>query len=327
MAEKDKVLLLQNIEDTLKPRMFVNMFDEATQEIQEKLDDFDVEYVGNVQPESCDLLDAFINAKRASGRSEKTLVRYRYLIERFLKAESVSTRQINAEHIRHYFSTELARGIADRTIRGYRDVLNSFFGWLADNRLIRINPILMVEPIKCEEKERQSFSFADLDQIKRNVPRIRDIAIIYFLLSTGCRISEMVALNRQDLDLQEGECVVYGKGKKERTVFLTEEAVLVLREYLATRTDQLEPLFLNHCMKRLSAGGVRAMMKKLSEDTGVENIHPHRFRRTMITIMLNRGMPIQEVMILAGHSKADTTMKYYSCTKSRIKNSFRIHSV
>ena len=110
-------------------------------------------------------------------------------------------------------------------------------------------------------------------------------------------------------------------------MFLTEEAVLVLREYLATRTDQLEPLFMNHCMKRLSAGGVRAMMKKLSEDTGVENIHPHRFRRTMITIMLNRGMPIQEVMILAGHSKADTTIKYYSCTKSRIKNSFRIHSV
>ena len=326
MAEKDKTLLLQDISETLRPRMFVNQYEEATQEIQEKLDSYSVEHIGADQPESCDLLDAFIDSKRASGRVEKTLVRYRYIISQFLRAEGVSTLQVTPEHIRHWFSQELARGVRDSTIRGYRDILNSYFGWLADNRLISRNPVVVVEQIRCEEKTRPAFSFSDLDVLRRRCANIRNIAIIYFLLSTGCRISEMTALNRADVDLEAGECVVYGKGRKERTVYLNEESVLVLREYLASREDDKEPLFIGYQGRRLQPGGVRAMMKALSVQTGIQDIHPHRFRRTMITMMLNRGMPIQEVAILAGHTNVDTTMGYYAASKNRIKNSFRLHS-
>lgn len=326
MAEKDKALLLNDISETLKPRMFVNQFEEATNEIQEKLDSYSVEHIGADQPESCDLLDAFIDGKRSAGRCESTLVRYRYIIETFLRAENVTARQVTAEHVRHWFSQELTRGVRDSTVRGYREILWSYFSWLADNRLIAVNPIRAVEQIRCEELDRPAFSPGDLDTLRRHCASIRNLAIIYFLISTGCRVSEMTALNRADVDLDAGECVVYGKGRKERIVFLTEEAALVLREYMATREDDKEALFIGLQGKRLHPGGVRAMLKVLSEKTGVADVHPHRFRRTMITRMLDRGMPIQEVAILAGHSDVDTTMGYYAASKEHIRNSFRLHS-
>ena len=326
MAEKDKTLLMQDISETLRPRMFVNMYDEAVNEIQGKLDAYDVTHAGEDAMLSCDLLDAFIDGKRAAGRGESTLTRYRYVIEAFLRAENVTTRQVTAEHVRHWFSQELARGVRDSTVRGYREVLWSYFSWLADNRLISSNPMRAVEQIRCEELDRPAFSSGDLDVLRRHCVSIRNMAIIYFLISTGCRVSEMTALNRADVDLEAGECVVFGKGRKERTVFLTDEAVIVLREYLATREDDKEPLFLGLQGKRLQPGGVRAMLKVLSEQTGVADVHPHRFRRTMITRMLDHGMPIQEVAILAGHSDVDTTMGYYAASKEHIRNSFRLHS-
>ena len=327
MPIQDKVLLLNKVESTLKPRMFANLLEEATDQINTTLDEFDVSYIGDNNPESCDLLEAFINAKKAAGCTEKTLVHYSYTIGRFLTAVGVSTRHVTAENVRAYFSFEMQRGIADVTIRGYRDKLSSYFGWLFNNRLIAANPMTAVEPVKCEIKEKPAFSTYELDLMKRTCDNKRDLALLYFLFATGCRIGEVVSLNRSDIDIRESECVVYGKGKKQRTVFMTDDAMVVLREYLASRSDNLEPLFLNRHNARLQAGGVRYMLTKLSEKTGIADIHPHRFRRTMSTFLLNRGMPIQEVMILAGHSKADTTMRYFSCNKSRIKNSYMIHTV
>ena len=326
MAEKDKTLLMQDISDTLRPRMFVNMYDEAVNEINGKLDNYDVTHAGDGGELPCDLLDAFIDSKRASGRCESTLTLYRDVIGKFLRAENVTTRQVTADHIRHWFSRELARGIRDSTVRNYRSVLKSYYSWLTDNRIIAVNPICAVEQIRCEELDRPAFSPGDLDILRRNCNNIRNLAIIYFLTSTGCRISEMTSLNRADVDLDAGEFVVYGKGRKERPAFLTDEAVIVLREYLATRTDDKPPLFLGLQGRRFQPGGVRAMLNVLSKKTGIQCVHPHRFRRTMITKMLDRGMPIQEVAILAGHSNVDTTMGYYAASKERIKNSFRLHS-
>ena len=326
MSIQDKTVLMHKIDETLKPRMFANLLEEAQEQITTTLDDFDVTYTGSEQNESCDLLDAFINAKKAAGLTDKTLFKYRYQVGRFLRYAEVHTRNVTSDHVRNYFAAELARGISDTTVRGYRDDLNSYFGWLFNNRLISINPMASVEPVKCEIKEKTAFSSYELDRLKRNCENKRDLALLYFLFATGCRIGEVVSLNRSDINIGESECIVYGKGKKERTVFMTDDALVVLREYLASRTDNYEPLFLNRLNRRLQAGGIRFRLHQLADKAGVENVHPHRFRRTLITFLLNRGMPIQEVMIIAGHSKADTTMRYYSCNKSRIKNSYMVHT-
>ena len=171
-----------------------------------------------------------------------------------------------------------------------------------------------------------TLSPSDIELLKRKTKSLRDNAIINFLLATGCRISEVTSLNRDDVDLENGECIVLGKGNKERTVYLDEVAVLTLREYLASRNDNIDALFIGKRKERLQPGGVRAMMKKLSISSGVENVHPHRFRRTMVTKLLNRGMPIQEVALVVGHERVDTTMMYFSANKSRLKNSYRIYT-
>ena len=323
MSEKDKVLLMHKVEGTLKTRMFANLLEEAVDEIHDHLDEFEVSHVGADTTGSEDLLDTFINAKRVSGRSEKTLVRYRYVIERFMRRVNVKTRDVNQYHVRDYFSAELDRGVSESTIDGIREVLNGYFAWLTAENLIPRNPLHNIESIKYQKKERLALSSTDIELLRRNVKCIRDNAIISFLLATGCRISEMTNLNRDDVDLNAGECIVLGKGNKERTVFLDDVAMLTLREYLKRRRDKNPALFVNKDGHRLQPGGVRAMLKTLSVVSGVENVHPHRFRRTNVTNLLNRGMSIQEVAILAGHDKLDTTMKYFSSSKTRIKSSYR----
>lgn len=330
MAEKDKALLMKKVEGTLKPRMFANLLEEAVDEIQDHLDEFDINHVvsddGSVL-ESNDCLETFINAKRVGGRSEKTLVRYRYIIERFMDYVKVKTNDVTTYHVRDYFSAEQQRGVSESTIEGLREVLNGYFGWLEHEKLIRKNPVFNIERIKYQKKERLAFSYTDIDLLQKNsYDNIRDNAIISVLLASGCRISEIVNLNRDDVDLANGEFIVLGKGNKERTVFLDDVAIMTLKEYLLSRSDNCNALFVNRYCKRLQPGGVRAMLKKVSEKANIENVHPHRFRRTMITRLLNRGMPIQEVAILVGHDKIDTTMKYFSSNKGRIKNSYKLYT-
>ena len=324
MATSDKVLLMHKVESTLRPRMFANLLDEAVVEIQDHLDEFDIVHIADENNcETDDLLKTYLAAKTASGRSEKTLVRYQYIIERFMKFAGVKTKDVTTECIRSYFAHESERGVSDSTIEGIRQALNAYFGWLEHEKLIHSNPVFNIEAIKYEKKVRESFSAIDLERIKRTCKHIRDIAIINFLLATACRISEVTALNKSDIDFDALEVTVFGKGKKYRTVYINEVAALTLKEYLATRTDDNEALFVNRFGDRFENGGVREMLRKISEESGVENIHPHRFRRTTITTLLNHGMPIQDVAILAGHDKIDTTMRYYSASKSRIKSAYQ----
>ena len=326
MPTQDKLLLLNKVEETLKPRMFANLMEEAVTEIQEHLDDFDVTHISKETTGVEDLLDTIIAAKRVSGRSDKTLVRYQYIIQRFLKQVGISTREVTPAHVRAYFAEELARGVSESTVDGIRETLNAYFGWLKNEGLIPRNPVSGIESIKYQKKERLALSPSEIELLKRSCKSVRDNAIVSFLLATGCRISEVTGLNRDDVDLNEGECIVLGKGNKERTVFLDDVAVLMLREYLLTRNDSNEALFVGKGGKRLQPGGVRAMLKQLEKSANVENVHPHRFRRTAVTRLLNRGMPIQEVAILAGHEKVDTTMKDFAASKARMKSSYRMYS-
>ena len=325
MAEQDKVLLMNKVEGTLKTRMFANLLDEAVDEIQDHLDEFDVHHLGNDVIETEDLLTAFVNAKKVSGRSEKTIVRYQYVIGKLLDFSKVKIRDINAHHIREFFAREQERGICDTTIEGYREVFSGFFGWLDKEKLISKNPITNIEPIKCKKKERLALSFTDVELLRRNCNNLRNSAIINLLLSSGCRISELVGLNKDDINLDENEGIVLGKGNKERTIYMDDVASMTLKEYLASRNDTSEALFVNRFGDRLLQSSIREMLNDLAKKAGVEHVHPHRFRRTAVTNMLNRGMPIQEVAIIVGHERVDTTMKYFSKSKNRIKNSYRLY--
>lgn len=326
MPSQDKVLLMHKIEDTLKPRMFANLLEEAVEDIQGHLDEFEVSRISEDAVESDDLLNLYLDAKKIAGRTEKTLTRYQYIIERFLHSVHIKTRDITKAHLRQYFANELERGISERTVDGIRQVLSGYFDWLEHEGLIPRNPAYNIEAIRYEQKERLAFSYVDTELLTRGCTSLRDRAIIAFLMATGCRVSEVSGLNRSSVDLENGECIVFGKGRKERTVYLDDVAVLTIREYLASRSDTEEVLFVGRRGTRLQPGGIRAMLKKLAKNCGVENVHPHRFRRTQITRLLNRGMAIQDVAIIAGHTKIDTTMKYYADSKARIKNSYRMYT-
>ena len=322
MSIQDKALLLNKVEKTLKPRMFANYLEEAVDEIKDHLDEFDVTHRGNYS-EVDDLLDVYINAKKISGKAESTLVDYRYIINRFLKAENVKTKDVTKEHVRHYISAELERGINPNTMNNIRQKLNSYFGWLEAEQLIPCNPVHNIEVVKGPQIVREAYSTVDVEIIKRNCKTLRDHAIVSLLLSTLCRISEITALNIDDLDLENQEITVTGKGNKQRKVFIDDITLMIMREYIASRSDDNPALFVGKRHERLKPGGVRAMLKEIESRCEVENIHPHRFRRTSITTLLLHGMPIQNVALLAGHSKIDTTMRYYAAKSDTIKIDYK----
>ena len=270
-----------------------------------------------------DLLSSFVASLKISGRSDKTIARYTYVIGRFMAFAKVRTRSVNVYHIRLWLAAEKERGIQDSTLEGSRQVLSSYFGWLHREGLIERNPMGNVGTIKVPKKLKKTYSGVDLERLNQACECIRDRAILHFLRATGCRISEMTELNRDAVDLERLECVVHGKGNKERKVYLDDVAGEILREYLISRDDHEEALFIGRRMERLKPGGVRIMLNKLGKAAGVEHVHPHKFRRTKATELTRHGMLIQEVAALLGHDKLDTTMRYVVLNNDDIKSSYR----
>ena len=177
--------------------------------------------------------------------------------------------------------------------------------------------------VKRAKKEKKTYSGVDLERLNLECRTVRDRAIISFLSSTGCRISEMTGLDRAAVDLEKLECVVHGKGAKDRTVYLSDVAGMLISQYLAERTDDNPALFVGCRHERLQPGGVRIMLKAVAKRAGVDHVHPHKFRRTLATELSRKGMPIQEVANILGHEKIDTTMKYVILNKDDVKSSYR----
>ena len=221
--------------------------------------------------------------------------------------------------------------MCDVTRNGNRQVFSAYFGWLHKEGLIEHNPMGNITAIKCQKKQKKIYSAVDIEKLKDKCSEqkheIRNRAIVAFLKSTGCRISEVTGLNRDAVNLQTLEVVVLGKGNKERKVYLDEVTGMALKEYLDHRMDDNPALFVNHSFERLTPGGVRAMLKELAQLAGVEHVHPHKFRRTLATNLQRRGMPIQEVAHILGHEKLDTTMKYTVLNDDDLKNDYRKYTV
>lgn len=328
--------LLREVSDGIADKMPTTHAETALSVLADTMGNYEIESTGTeddfAEKEEC--LKAFLDAKRIEGRSGKTIERYEYIIRKFYETCERGPRRTTVYHIRRYLSGCKAAGNSDRTIEGYRTILNGYFQWLTRESLIAVNPVGNIAPIHYEKKVREPYSDVDLYKLNENCDiergsrctTDRNKAIIAVLESTGCRISEVCGMNRNDINFTAAECVVHGKGNKNRVVYLDCVAIMLVQRYLESRTDDLPALFIGKGTDRMTPGGVRHMLKLFEKKAGLTNVHPHRFRRTLATNMIQRGMPIQEVSILLGHEKLDTTMTYVYTNQDSVKNSYYKYS-
>lgn len=319
-----KQVLTKDFESSLNDSYTVNDVRSIVANLTNVLVGFDVEISNGSYPDSTseDLLKAFLEAKQIEGKSVKTIERYNYVLRRMLSDLGVPAHKITVYHLRSYLMSERDRGLSDTTVEGMRSVFSSFFVWLQKEGLFETNPCGNISPIKCAKKVRIPFSDTDIERLKESCTTLRDRTLIHFLLSTGCRISELCELNRTSVDFQNGECLLHGKGDKERTAYLDNVTLMLVRRYLSSRKDLCQALFIGKGTERMTPGGVRARLNKIAEKASVENVHPHRFRRTFATNLINRGMPIQDVSFLLGHENLDTTMEYVYIERTNVKNAY-----
>lgn len=322
MAIEAKASFLRQVEKSLSTVTTADTMAKTLSIIADVMDGFDMLEI-KTEDVKYDMLKCFIQAMDVQGRSKKTIEHYRGVLRRFLKDAGLTPRKVTVYHLRAYLAKLKERGLKDSTIAHHREVFSSFFGWLFREGLIEKNPVVNLGSIKVAKEEKKVFTDIDMEKMRRSCKRAVDRAIISFLASTGCRVAELVGLDRSALDLDSLECVVRGKGNKERTVYLDNVTAMYIRNYLATRRDVCPALFVTRARKRFQTGGIRDMLKRLEERSGVDHVHPHKFRRTLATNMAKRGMPIQTIAAILGHEKIETTMEYIVLNKENTKMQYR----
>lgn len=262
-------------------------------------------------------LEGYLIARTLEGKSTATIDRYRYELSRLLSYIDKAVSDITEADISGYMRMyKKLRNISNQTLKNIRAVFSSFFSWLRDRDKIRRNPMILVEQVKVERKIKKPYTDTERELMMRNCKSIRDKAMMEFMYSTAVRVSELTALNRDDIRFVSKDLTVFGKGAKERVTYLNERSHMYLQEYLESRTDDNPALFVSEKMpyQRLTKNGIEDLIKRIGQKADV-HAYPHRFRRTAATNALNRGMPVQEVAQLLGHSKLETTMLY--CTVER----------
>ena len=271
-----------------------------------------------------DFLKMFLDAKRIEGCSERTIKYYRATVEHLILQVETSVRKITTEEIREYLSNYQKRNnCSNATIDNVRRNISSFFSWLEEEDYILKSPMKRIHKIKTKTVVKNTISDEGIERLRDNCKEIRDLAIIDLLYSTGIRVGELVNLNIDDIDLEGRECVVYGKGDKERKVYFDAKAKVHLKEYIDTRIDHNKALFvtLDAPYDRLKISGVEIRLRKLGRKLELDRIYPHKFRRTMATRAIDKGMPIEQVQKILGHSQIDTTMQYAMVNQNNVKTS------
>lgn len=322
MAIEAKTSFLRQMEKELSTTTTADMMAKVLSIISDVMEGFDLREI-NVEDEQDDMLECFLQALDVQSRSKKTIAHYRLVLGQMLASARTSARRITVYHLRSYLAKQKERGLKDSTLAHFREVFSSFFGWLFREGLIEKNPVVNLGNIKVAKAEKKVFTDIDMELMRRNCRRKVDKAIICFLASTGCRVAELVGLDRNAIDLDNLECVVRGKGNKERTVYLDTVTAMYVRAYLASRTDDNPALFVTRTNERFQTGGIRDLLKRLEGTSGVEHVHPHKFRRTLATNLAKRGMPIQVIAQILGHEKIETTMEYIVMNKENTKLQYR----
>lgn len=267
------------------------------------------------------LLRKFLATKRIEGKSESTIEYYRQQLTMFVQNIGKLLPEISTFDLRFYLSAyKETRKVKNRTLDNIRKCLSTFFTWLTDEEFIQRNPCRGLKSIKYRKVMKKAFSQEELERLKSACENYRDLALVGFLYSTGCRVSEAISINRESINFERRELNVVGKGDKERTVYLTEVSVMYLRLYLSNREDENPALFIGKGGRRLSKNGVETALKRIGIKAGVENVHPHRFRRTLATSMIDRGATLQDVQVILGHEDIRTTQVYVYTNQRNVKN-------
>ena len=276
------------------------------------------------QISNSEYLTMFLNAKKIEGCSPRTLQYYRTTAEQLLQDIDIPLRKITTEDIRQYLiDYQQKNNCSNVTVNNVRRNISSFFSWLEEEDYILKSPMRRIHKIKTKKQVKEIISDEAIEIIRDNCECARDLAMVDLLYSTGIRVGELVNLDISDIDFEARECVVFGKGDKERKVYFDAKAKLHLQDYLKLRTDSNPALFvsLDEPHSRLKISGVEIRLRELGKKTGLTKIHPHKFRRTMATRAIDKGMPIEQVQKILGHSQIDTTMQYAIVNQTNVKSS------
>lgn len=272
------------------------------------------------------VLQLFLTAKEVEGCSAKTIAYYENTLQHMTNTIGKSYTRISSDDLRKYLSCyESERQVGKATIDNIRRIMSSFFSWLEDEDYIVKSPVRRIHRVKTATLTKETLSDEHLETLRDHCSTLRDLAMVDILASTGMRVGELVGLNIRDVNLQERECLVTGKGNKQRPVYFDARTKLHLSAYLQTRTDNNPALFvtLNGDSKRISIGGIETRLRQLGKTAGINRVHPHKFRRTLATQAIDKGMPIEQVQKLLGHARIDTTMHYAMVNQNNVKASHR----
>lgn len=294
--------------------------------LQFSLASYDIKEKEKQDDDEENFVELFLSAKRIEGCSEKTLNYYESTIRAMLYDLQKEVKHVVTDDIRRYLTEYQERKKSSKvTIDNIRRILSSFFSWLEDEDYILKSPVRRIHKIKTGVNIKETYSDEALELMRDKCTELRDLAMIDMFASTGMRVGEMVLLNINDIDFNERECVVFGKGSKERVVYFDARTKIHLLNYLQSRTDNNPALFvsLKAPHRRLKIGGVEKRLRELGKSLGLNKVHPHKFRRTLATMAIDKGMPIEQLQQLLGHRKIDTTLQYAMVKQSNVKMAHR----
>lgn len=322
--------ILKSISDNLKYRFTENQVEKISEIISVELSKYDIQVkltdVEGVKRDNQNLVNLFLSAKCIEGCSDKTIHYYQTSIEKLLISISKEIRDINTNDIRCYLAEQQnEKQLSKVTIDNLRRIFSSFFSWLEDEDYITKSPVRRIHKVRTDTLIKEVLSDENMEILRDSCTEIRDIAMIDLLSSTGIRVGELVKMNRDDIDFQERQCVVFGKGNKEREVYFNARTKIHLKRYLETRIDDNSALFvsLSSPYTRLTISGVESRLRILGRRVNLLKVHPHKFRRTLATMAIDKGMPIEQVQKLLGHVKIDTTLHYAIVNQNNVKLAHR----
>lgn len=275
-------------------------------------------------PDNMALLQDFLNAKTVEGCSPRTIQYYSITLGHFVGFLKTPLHAVGTAEVRHYLASRGESGaVSNVTLDNIRRIISSFFSWLEEEEVIYKSPVRRIKKIRSVMAVKPVISDEEMEVIRDSCENLRDRAVIDLLASTGMRVGELVRLKREDIDFEKRECVVHGKGNKQRRVYFDAKAKIHLQNYLKLRSDQDPSLFvsLKAPFKPLNISGVESRLREIGREAAGLRLHPHKFRRTMATRAIDKGMPIEQVQVLLGHSKIDTTLCYAMVDQQNVKRS------
>ena len=323
--------MIENLINDIEQAMLGVLNNEQMSQLRKVLDytfrDINVSSKNN---EECsgnsELIDIFLSAKKVEGCSDKSMHYYRSTLNNAIRKIGKNIRHITTDDLRSYLNDyQLTSGATKVTVDNIRRILSSFFSWLEDEDYIVKSPVRRIHKVKVGKTVKETYSDEALEQMRDHCEGIRDLALIDLLASTGMRVGELVKLNRNDIDFENRECIVTGKGDKQRRVYFDARAKIHLQRYLAERIDDNPALFVSLLAPydRLQISGVEIRLRRLGRELNIPKVHPHKFRRTLATMAIDKGMPIEQVQHLLGHQSLDTTLQYAMVNQTNVKMSHR----